>query len=163
LVAVTWLEALKAAAEGLKRFPAEQVGAFAGPRLSNEAAWQLTRLVRSTLGSGNLEHRHGALPRHPLTATLEGLDTATAVVVVGCDPTSTAPVLDLRIKKALRLGAGLVIVGADTGLDDYADVKLASLDELQQALEAHVEPGSPEGPPSATRPWRPGWCAAPNA
>jgi len=155
LVETTWDEALKAAAEGLKKAGSE-AGAFAGPRISNEAAWQLTRLTRSTLNSGNLDHRHGTLPRHPLTATIEGLDTATAVVVVNCNPTEDAPVLDLRIKKAIRHGAGLIIVGADTGLDDYADVKLASLDELKKALDGYEAPEKPAITHPAPRPWEPG-------
>lgn len=136
LVEATWPEALAAAAEGLRKFPADKVGAVAGPRLSNEGGWLLTRLMRGLLGSSNLDHRRGLAFREgeplKLTAKIEGLDTATAVVLVGCDPGKTHPVLELRIKKALRKHAELICVG-ECGLAGYTDYRVGSLAELGEA------------------------------
>lgn len=163
LVETTWDEALKVAAEGLKKFPADKVGAVAGPRLSNEGGWLLTRLLRGVLGSPNLDHRRGLAFREgsplPLSAKIEGLDTATAVVLASGDPSKTAPVLELRIKKALHKGAELIVLG-ESGLSGYADFKVSSLAELSQAYV-----GLPEHEPKdilhpRPRPWEPGGSAS---
>lgn len=160
LVPATWDEALAAAAAGLKAAGAE-VGAVAGPRLSNEGAWQLLRLMRGTLNSGNLDHRRGlvSVKGKPVrgTAKISGLDSATAVVVVGCDPSQQTPVLELRIKKALRKGARLIVVNpAPIHLDGYAAVKLtdlAALVEAVQKAEVPVHEGLHHPEPRA---WEPG-------
>ena len=166
LVAATWAEALQAAAEGLKRYPAQAVGAVAGPRLSNEAGWQLTRLMRGLLGSPNLDHRRGLAFRDqkplPLSAKIEGLDTATAVVVAHCNPTQTHPVLDLRIKKALRKGAQLIMIGSPPDSDEspslhpYADFRLSGVTELSEALGALGEQEAPAIVHPRPRPWEAG-------
>jgi NADH-quinone oxidoreductase subunit G len=174
LVPASWEEALGAAAEGFRRAAESHgpgaLGVVGGLRLGNEAAWLLVRLARGVLGTGNLDHRRGLAwlgepPRPlPLSARVAGLDEAQAVVVAGCDPTETTPVLDLRIKKALRRGARLLILGnRATGLDRFAHVRLpGSLDQvladLIQRLEAHPEPA--QEPPGLAhprpQPWEPG-------
>ena len=159
LVEVGWGEALQAAAAGLKKFPAEKVGAVAGPRLSNEGGWLLTRLMRGLLGSPNLDHRRGLAFREgeplKLAAKIEGLDTATAIVVVGCDPSKTHPVLDLRIKKGLRKQAELICVG-ENGLSGYADFSLGSLSELSEAYANLPEEEKKGLNHPRPRPWEPG-------
>ncbi|MBS2040261.1 NADH-quinone oxidoreductase subunit NuoG [bacterium] len=159
LVEVGWAEALQAAATGLKKYPAAKVGAVAGPRLSNEGGWLLTRLMRGLLGSPNLDHRRGLAFRAgeplKLTATIEGLDSATAIIVAGCDPTQTHPVLDLRIKKGLRRQAELICIG-DNGLSGYADYRVGSLAELGEALAALPEEDKKELAHPRPRPWEPG-------
>jgi NADH-quinone oxidoreductase subunit G len=154
LVEVGWKEALEAAAAGLKK-AGPDAAAWAGPRLSNEAAWQLLRLTRSTLGSSNLDHRRGGDLKVPLKAKIEGIDSATAIVVAQADPTSKAPVLDLRIKKALRKGAELIVVG-DCGLAGYADFRVSSLEELRQTLAALPEAEAAAIRHPKPRPWEPG-------
>ncbi|MFN8606780.1 MAG: NADH-quinone oxidoreductase subunit NuoG [Vulcanimicrobiota bacterium] len=159
LTEVGWGEALQAAAAGLKKFPAARVGAVAGPRLSNEGGWLLTRLMRGLLGSPNLDHRRG-LAFHEgeplkLTAKIEGLDSATAIVVVGCDPSKTHPVLDLRIKKGLRRQAELICIG-ENGLSDYADYRVGSLSELGQAYAELPEQETQGLNHPRPRPWEPG-------
>jgi len=160
----TWKEALEVAASGLKRVPAEKVGAVAGPRISNEAGWQLVRLLRSTLKSGNLDHRRGKAwtEEHrplPLSAQIQGLDTATAVVLAHCDPSQTHPVLDLRIKKALRKGAQLLVLG-DCGLSGYADFQLTDLATLGEAYAALGDESAPAIRHPRPRPWEPGGKAS---
>ncbi|MBT9581778.1 NADH-quinone oxidoreductase subunit NuoG [bacterium] len=155
----SWGEALRVAAEGLRRYPADKVGAVAGPRLSNEGGWLLTRLMRGLLGSGNLDHRRG-LAFHeqqplPLSAKIEGLDSATAVVVAHCDPTESHPVLDLRIKKALRKGAELIVLG-ECGLQSYADFQVGDLEALSQAYASLAEESAPAINHPRPRPWEPG-------
>lgn len=182
----TWDEALAAAAEGLKRIQAthgaEAVGAVTGPELANEPAWLLVRLMRGLLKSPHLDHRRGQAWRQgssssaspgvgdlveaiPASATIAGLDTAQVVVVAGVDPAERMPVLDLRIKKALKRGAKLVVLGPEpTALDGFAHARLRTplpglLDEVLKAVgEARALP--PEEPPALRRPvpqpWQPG-------
>lgn len=156
----TWEEALAAAASGLKKFSGSQVGALAGPRLSNEAGWQLVRLVRSALQSPNLDHLRGKAWKEgsqalPLSARIEGLDSATCVVVVGCDPGATHPVLELRIKKALRKGADLIVMG-DNGLSRYADYRVSDLTELTTTLAGLGDAEAVAIRHPRPRPWEPG-------
>ncbi|MBN9418306.1 MAG: NADH-quinone oxidoreductase subunit NuoG [Candidatus Eremiobacteraeota bacterium] len=159
LVEASWSEALQAAAEGLKKFGADKVGAVAGPKLSNEGGWLLTRLMRGLLGSPNLDHRRGLAFREgsplKLTAKIEGLDTATAIVVVGCDPTKTNPGIDLRIKKGLRRHAELICVG-ENGLSGYADYHVGSLAELSEAFDGLPEEEKAAITHPRPRPWEPG-------
>lgn len=161
LVETTWGDAILTLKDGLKKYKPEEVGAVAGPKLGNEAAWQLVRLMRSTIGSGNLDHRRGRVFSEgkalPLSAKIEGLDTATAVVVIHANPTKNQPVLDLRIKKAItKHGAGLVVIGDAGELNKYANVHL---DSVQQALDA-VAAFQPAEKAAITHPkphpWEPG-------
>jgi NADH-quinone oxidoreductase subunit G len=155
LEAVSWDEALAAAAAGLKAAGTD-VGAVAGPRLSNEGGWQLLRLVRSALNSPNLDHRHGlTVPKG--TATIASLDTASAVVVVHSNPTRQQPVLDLRIKKALRKGAQLIVVSSEAiELDEYADVRVNDLQALIGTVRDAEVPVHEGLHYPAPRPWEPG-------
>lgn len=148
LVETTWEEALKAAAAGLR---GPGVGAVAGPELTNEGAWTLLRLVRATLDSANLESPAGD-QKVPRTARVAGLDEAEAIVVVDCDPTELTPVLDLRIKKAVRRGASLLVVGS-CALERFADFKLDSIDPLLAEARAEEPPALAYPAP---RPWEPG-------
>lgn len=150
LVETTWEDALKTAAAGLRNASPAQVGATAGPELSNEGAWLLVRLVRGALDSPNLESHTGTAVAR--TARIQGLDEAEVVMVIGCDPTDLTPVLDLRIKKALRRGARLIMVGSG-GLDTFADVLVADAGELL-AQESPDEPAPLAFP--EPRPWEPG-------
>ena len=157
LVETTWNEALLAVKEGLQRFPADQVGAVAGPRLSNEAGWLLVRLMRGLLGSGNLDHRRGPGKPLPISGKIEGLDQATAVVVVETNPSQNQPVLELRIKKAIgKAGAGLVVVGDCGPLERYAHVKLDSLQPLLTALAEWKESPKPDITHPKPQPWESG-------
>lgn len=158
LVETSWEDALKAAAAGLREAPATAVAAVAGPELSNEGAWLLIRLMRATLDSGNLETAHGTAwgsDKKPLarTARVAGLDDAEVIVLVDCDPTETTPVLDLRIKKALRRGASLIVVGKDCQLASFADVQLDQVDGLLKEAKP-VEPTGLAYP--KPRAWEPG-------
>ncbi|MEW6283083.1 MAG: NADH-quinone oxidoreductase subunit NuoG, partial [Candidatus Eremiobacterota bacterium] len=153
LTETTWEEALKRAQEGFRK--AQSAGALAGHRLSNEAAWVLLRLVRGVWNSPHLDHRR-ARARVTRTARVEGLDSAEAILLVGCDPTRETPVLDLRIKKALRRGAQLLILGDEPcALAPFAEARapLSALRELKpgEASEAAAALVYP-----APRPWEPG-------
>lgn len=164
LVACSWDDALNAVAEGFKTAGLHQVGAITGPTLGNEAAWLTTRLMRGVFGSPNLDHAHGKFEPNfqvqlPLTAKISGLDSATCVVLFHSQPSQLAPVLELRIKKAIsKRQAGLVVIGDAGALNRYADVRLSATDELVAELLA--QQGQEEEKPAIThpkpRPWEAG-------
>ena len=92
LVAVSWHEALEAAAEGLTRRPspsgAESVGVIGGARLTNEGAYAWARLAKGVLGTDSVDAQLGdglpaelvlGLPR----ATID--QAASAATVVAAD------------------------------------------------------------------------------
>ncbi len=108
----TWDEALAAVAKGL-RSAVEQggpdaVAALGSPRLTNEAAYLLSRLMRAGIGTNNVDGATGTSA--PAQATLAELRRADLVVLFLADPGEEAPVLELWVKQALRRGARLHVV-----------------------------------------------------
>ena len=106
----SWPEAVEAAAKGL-RAHREHTAALAGAGTSNEEGYLIQRIVRGALGSPHVESRPrggagaGALRRlndPALAASMEDIDGAEAVLVLGADPLHQMPILDLRIRKAVR-------------------------------------------------------------
>ena len=105
-----WATALR---EAVAKDPAS-AGAIGGGRLLNEEAFLLQHVYRA-LGVENLDWRtsrmHHAYPG-PNAGTHVDLENAEVILTFGCSPAQTAPVLDLRIRKAVRhKGALLIAVG----------------------------------------------------
>ncbi len=163
---VSWDRALAAAAEGLRRAGAG-TAALAGGETSNEEGFLLQRLMREGLGSphvdsrasGPIEAEHArALARPELAAMVSDIDHAGAVVVVDSELQDESPILDLRVRKAIRrLGVKVVVVGGRPGaLDPPADAIVrtipggaeAALGGLAAAL-GEVEPA--DGAPADRR------------
>ncbi len=107
-IAVT-AEKLSAAAR------AKRIGVIGGGRLSDEEAFALQQFARVVLGTNNIDYRVGlqkfASPsRHD--ARLEDLDDASLILVFGAITPEQAPILDLRLRRAVaRRHATLVFVG----------------------------------------------------
>jgi NADH-quinone oxidoreductase subunit G len=106
----TWAEALAKIAEGLAP-RSGRVAAIVGGQTSNEEGWLVQRMVRGALGSPHVDSRsEGKLERSllleladpALGARMSDLDSAEAILVLGEEPLHTAPILDLRIRKAVR-------------------------------------------------------------
>ena len=71
--------------------------------------------MRQVIGTNNLDHKHGNFrPAEGQeiawlhTATIAGLEQANLIVLAMADPSARQPILELRIKKALRKGAKLL-------------------------------------------------------
>jgi NADH-quinone oxidoreductase subunit G len=110
LRAVSWERALDEASAGLRR-AGGRVGALAGGQASSEEGFLLQRLLRDALGSPHLDSRvhaaldldtHRALSAPALQASVEDVEFANAVLVLGCEPLDESPILDLRIRKGVR-------------------------------------------------------------
>ena len=125
----TWEEAIAKAAAGLRAGGAASA-AIVGDA-SNEEGYLVQRIVREALGSPHVESRTSRGPgrdallrlaQPELSARVRDLDDAEAILVVGSDPLHSSPILDLRIRKAMRRDGAKLIVATDrpTTLDGGA-------------------------------------------
>ena len=111
----TWDEALKLVAGKLKATPAQRIGAIAGDLAAAEDMYALKALL-SGLNVVNLDCRQdgakldSALGRatYLFNSTIEGIEQADAILIVGANPRLEAPVLNARIRKRWRQG-GLTV------------------------------------------------------
>jgi len=121
----SWGEALAAAAAAIK---GKKVAGLIGDLVSVEAAFALKQLVTG-LG-GNVECRvdNARLPAgnrsgYVGTATIEDIDSANFIQLIGTNPRDEAPVLNARIRRAWANGAQVGLVGEAADLTyDYAHV-----------------------------------------
>src|SRR5690606_32783100 len=117
-----WGEALTFAAAAMK---GKKVAGLIGDLANVEAAYSLKTLIEG-LG-GKVESRlDGA--RLPIgnrsayvgTATIEDIDNAKTILLIGTNPRNEAPVLNARIRKAWSLGAKVGLIGEAVDLTyDY--------------------------------------------
>jgi NADH-quinone oxidoreductase subunit G len=107
---VTWERALDEAKGALAKAGGKVAG-LAGGETTNEEGFLLQRLVRDVHGSGHLDSRAGsaldrdgllALGAPALQATVQDLEFAHTVLVLGTEPVDDAPILDLRLRKGVR-------------------------------------------------------------
>ncbi len=125
---VSWDEALGKIAGRLGQSGAG-TAALVGGGTSNEEGWLIQRIVRD-LGGSSLAGSSSPvdpalaaeLARPALGARMANLDYAGAVLVVGTDPMHEMPILDLRIRKAVRRGQAQLAVASErpTALDGGA-------------------------------------------
>jgi formate dehydrogenase major subunit len=129
---VGWEEALREAGRRLtdcrRLFGAGSIAVLATDRMTREESHLVGRFAREGLGTDHVGSfgviRRGGLRRDlddflgrtASTCLLEDLDDADVVVVVGADPGTTHPVLGMRLRRAARKGAAIVVVHS-SGID----------------------------------------------
>ena len=127
----TWAEAMTAVAEGLASARG-RVAAIVGASATNEEGYLVQRVVRGALGSPHVDSGVGRtrdrellveLFRPELAARVADLDSADSILVLDCDPLHQTPIIDLRIRKAVRRGGARLVVASarPTALDGRAD------------------------------------------
>jgi NADH-quinone oxidoreductase subunit G len=107
-----WDEALALVAAKLKGAKPERIAAFAGDLAGAEEMFALKDLF-TRLGSKNVECRQDGAKLDPklgrasylFNTTIEGIEQADAIVLVGTNPRLEAAVLNARIRKRWRQGA----------------------------------------------------------
>ncbi|MCE3267415.1 MAG: NADH-quinone oxidoreductase, chain [Solirubrobacterales bacterium] len=117
---VSWEEAIRMAADGLRK-AGPRAAALAGGGTSNEEGFLAQGLMRDALGSGNLDSSPNApdpqllseLARPELAAKVSDLDYAGGILVLGADPLHEMPILDLRIRKAVRRNGTRLLVATE--------------------------------------------------
>jgi NADH-quinone oxidoreductase subunit G len=131
-----WAGAIK---ETLRAHGPSGVGVIGGGRLLNEETF-LVQHVHRALGVENLDWRAGRQQRaHPGDGggTHLDLERAAAIVTYGRPPAQLAPVLDLRIRKAVaRNGARLIAIGDHAASDVVPQTQVATVADAQAALPA---------------------------
>jgi NADH-quinone oxidoreductase subunit G len=125
---ISWEEAVKRVVNGL-RTAGQRSAALVGGGTSNEEGWLTQRIIRGQ-GSANIDCSAspvgagllGDLSRPGLGARMADLDTADAILVLGTDPLHEMPILDLRIRKAVRRSGAKLLVASErpTALDGGA-------------------------------------------
>jgi NADH-quinone oxidoreductase subunit G len=123
LRAATWPEAFAAIAAKVKSANPERIGAIGGALAGVEDLFALKALIKA-LGSQNMDMqgRGGLDPAHGrasylFNSTIEGIEQADAIVIIGSNPRKEAPVLNARIlKRANRGGALIGLLGAKANL-----------------------------------------------
>ena len=152
-----WVAALEAIAERL-RGAGERTAAIVGGQSSNEEAYLVQRILRRALGSPHVTSTDeldaralAALSAPGLSAAITDIDQAESILVIGTDPMHSIPILDLRLRKAVRHGGARLVVASErpTALDGGAEetVRYAPgrAGELLNALAAQLNGGSEGG------------------
>jgi NADH-quinone oxidoreductase subunit G len=108
-----WPEALGAAAAAMK---GKNVAGLVGDLVPVEAAFALKQLIEGQGGVVECRTDGAKLPAgnrsgYVGTATIEDIDTAKAIMLIGTNPAVEAPVLNARIRKAWARGADIGHVG----------------------------------------------------
>jgi len=125
----SWKEAIAKAAEMLKA-GGSQAAAIVGDA-SNEEGYLVQRIMREALGSPHVDSRPSRGPSREtlvrlaqpeISARVRDIDDADAILVVGTDPLHSSPILDLRIRKAIRRNGAKLVVATEgpTALDGGA-------------------------------------------
>ncbi|HBY98559.1 MAG TPA: NADH dehydrogenase (quinone) subunit G [Chloroflexi bacterium] len=125
----SWEEALTLIADRLAEITASHgagaIGGIAGDRLPNEDLYLFQKFFRQVLGSPNLDHRvqwpvgtgiEAAVARVGLSggSNLGALGKESVVLLLGADLEEEQPVAYLRLRKAARSGAQLIVAQSRT-------------------------------------------------
>ncbi len=117
LTPASWDEAFAAISEKLSGIAPEKVAAIAGDLVSTEAMFALKAFMNG-IGSPNVDCRQdGAkLPAGNRSAwlfnsTIEGIEDADAILLIGTNPRKESPVLNARIRKAWLTGTEVGVIG----------------------------------------------------
>ncbi len=141
----SWDEALKALTQKVKATDASKQAAIAGDLIDAESAYSM----RMLLDSLNVPHRDcrtdGAKidTHNPVSwrfnSSIEGIEEADCILLIGTNPALEAPVLNARIRKRyLKEGLTIGLIGADAELTykkDYLGDKASLIKDI--ALGQH--------------------------
>ncbi len=117
---LSWEEAIDKAATALQA-AGPQSAAIVGDA-SNEEGYLVQRIMREALGSPHVDSRPARGPAREtlirlaqpdISAKVRDIDAADAILVVGTDPLHSSPILDLRIRKAIRRNGAKLAVATE--------------------------------------------------
>ena len=124
LVETSWNEALRAAAQGLAGIKNSMGGAglalLCGPHITNEESYLTKKFVTEVFESGNLtctsmiymDSLTDGMSEAPagIFSSMEDLENADVVIVIGANPTDTAPVVGYGIKRSVQKDTASLIL-----------------------------------------------------
>jgi NADH-quinone oxidoreductase subunit G len=111
LEAASWGDAFGAIATAVSGAKPERIGAIAGDLAAVEEMYALKALIAS-LGSANIDCRQDGAALDPslgrasyiFNPTIEGIEDADAILIIGSNPRREAAILNARIRKRWRMG-----------------------------------------------------------
>jgi NADH-quinone oxidoreductase subunit G len=115
---VSWERALSEAAGVLRRAGAK-TGALVGGEATNEEGFLIQHLMRQVLGSAHIDSRTNGvidaeqartLARPDFAAGVSDIDYAESILVLDTSLVDEAPILDLRVRKAVRRNRAKLVV-----------------------------------------------------
>jgi NADH-quinone oxidoreductase subunit G len=160
LVPATWPEAFAAIKNAVAKTSGDKIGAIAGDLATVEEMYALKGLM-TALGSASIDCRQDGAMIDPANGragyifnpTIDGIEQADALLIIGANPRFEASVLNARIRKRWRMGDFPVGVIGDMGdlrynyealgagtdsLKGLADGKLKFLSVLKKAKRPMV-------------------------
>ena len=143
LVPASWPEAFAAIRDAVSKTSPDRIGAIAGDLAAVEEMYALKALMTS-LGSANIDCRQDGAALDPalgrasyiFNPTIEGIERADAVLIIGANPRFEASVLNTRIRKRWRVGDLPVGVIGEIGDTRYDYRQLGSGAETLKDLAA---------------------------
>ena len=150
LQAASWQEAFGAIRNAVSGVAGDKIGAIAGDLASVEEMYALKELLAS-LGSTNVDCRQDGTALDPsngrasylFNATIEGIEQADALLIVGANPRYEAAVLNARIRKRWRRGGfpiGVIGEGGELRYEyDYLGAGTETLADLANGNGAFFE------------------------
>jgi NADH-quinone oxidoreductase subunit G len=154
---VSWGRALDEAVGALER-AGERTAALVGSQATNEEGFLVQHLLRKGLGSPHVDSAPGdvrspeqarVLARTDLAAKVADIDHAGVVLVVDTELVDEAPILDLRVRKAVRRHDARLVVATSrpSSLDPNASATIRFAPGLADAVLAELAAalGSPRG------------------
>lgn len=163
---VGWDEALDAVTGKFTRISAESgpaaLAGVIGAQATNEELYLFSKLLREGLGTRRVDH----WPRGPIIVgddgldapygSLANLDRARTIMLIGMNLLEDLPILHLRVRKAARLGARLLVIGGNQ--DEFGPLPLLRqvvpddvLVVLLRQVVAHLDGTAPTGRDDAAR------------
>ncbi len=136
---IDWDDAIALWAKELKA-AGKNAGVLGGGRLLNEELLLAQHVFRG-LGIENIDHRVGraTIVHSDQYATHVDLEHANTIVTIGRPPSQLAPILDLRIRKAVsRNGATLISVGDHAANSFVPETRATTAEALTKALEGTI-------------------------
>ncbi len=141
LVPASWDEALDFVAEHLtqikQEFGPDSIAALASAKCTNEENYIMQKFMRAVIGTNNVDHCarlcHAstvaglaqAFGSGAMTNSIEDLDQATTIFVIGSNTTECHPIIGAAIKRAAQRGVPLIVADPRTiELTEYAAVHL---------------------------------------
>jgi formate dehydrogenase alpha subunit len=147
LVKASWEEALDLVASKLAGYPGNELAVIASPKCTNEDTYVAQKFARVALGTNNIDNQARSylspslegLTRSfgsgAMTNSIEELSDAACILAVAIDLTVTHPIIALKVKKAVRKGAKLIVVNPrETDLVRFASSVLKPMPGTVVAL-----------------------------
>ena len=121
-VETSWDEALGLVADKLSKYKGNEVAVISSAKCTNEENYLIQKFARTVLNTNNIDHC-ARLCHAPtvaglaqsfgsgaMTNSINEIVSAACILAIGTNTTANHPVIGLKIKKAVRDGAKLIVV-----------------------------------------------------